>query len=62
VCQALIARGVIGDFREPDILRFGLAPAYIRFEDCWNAAQSLGEVLESGEWERPEYRQRSAVT
>ncbi|MXP40029.1 kynureninase [Altererythrobacter soli] len=62
ICQALIARGVIGDFRDPDILRLGLAPAYTRFEDCWNAAQALGEVLESGEWERPEYRQRAAVT
>jgi kynureninase len=62
ISQALIARGVIGDFRDPDILRFGLAPAYTRFEDCWNAAQALGEVLESGEWERPEYRQRAAVT
>jgi kynureninase len=62
ICQALIARGVIGDFRDADILRFGLAPAYTRFEDCWNAAQALGEVLESGEWDRPEYRQRAAVT
>jgi kynureninase len=60
--QALIARGVIGDFREPDILRLGLAPAYLRFEDCWHAAEALGEVLASGEWERAEYRQRAAVT
>ena len=60
--QALIARGVIGDFREPDILRLGLAPAYLRFEDCWNAAQALGEVLASGEWERAEFRQRAVVT
>jgi kynureninase len=60
--QALIARGVIGDFREPDILRLGLAPAYLRFEDCWHAAEALSEVLASGEWERAEYRQRAAVT
>jgi kynureninase len=60
--QALIARGVIGDFRDPDILRFGLAPAYIRFEDCWHAAEALGEVLASGEWQRDEFRRRAAVT
>jgi len=62
VCQALIARGVIGDFREPDILRLGLAPAYLRFEDCWHAAQALGEVLAKGEWDRPQFRDRAAVT
>jgi len=62
VSQALIARGVIPDFREPDVLRLGLAPAYLRFEDCWHAAQALGEVLDSGEWERAEFRQRAAVT
>ena len=62
VAQALIARGVIPDFREPDILRLGLAPAYLRFEDCWHAAQTLGEVLASGEWNRAEVRTRAAVT
>ena len=62
VAQALIARGVIPDFREPDILRLGLAPAYLRFEDCWHAAQTLGEVLASGEWNRAEFRTRAAVT
>lgn len=62
LCQALIARGVIGDFRDPDILRLGLAPAYLRFEDCWHAAEALGEVLASGEWRKSEFRQRAAVT
>jgi kynureninase len=62
IAQALIARGVIPDFRDPDILRLGLAPAYIRFEDCWHAAQALGEVLASGEWEREEFRTRAKVT
>ena len=62
VAQALIARGIIPDFREPDILRLGLAPAYLRFEDCWHAAQALGEVLASGEWDRAEFRTRAAVT
>jgi kynureninase len=62
ICQALIVRGVIGDFRDPDVLRFGIAPAYIRFEDCWSAAHALGEVLASGEWQRPEFSTRAAVT
>lgn len=62
LCQALIARGVIGDFRDPDILRFGFAPAYVRFEDCALAVQALAEILASGEWEREEFRQRAAVT
>ncbi len=62
VAQALIARGVIPDFRDPDILRLGLAPAYLRFEDCWHAAQALGEVLASGEWQRAEFAERARVT
>ena len=48
ICQALIARGVIGDFRDPDILRLGFAPAYLRFEDMAEAARHLAEVLEGG--------------
>ena len=60
--QALIARGVIGDFRDPDILRLGFAPAYLRFEDIAEAARHLAEVLESGEWQPDEFRQRAAVT
>ncbi|WFL78870.1 kynureninase [Altererythrobacter arenosus] len=62
ICQALIARGVIGDFRDPDILRLGFAPAYLRFEDMAEAARHLAEVLRTGEWERPEFRERAAVT
>lgn len=62
ICQALIARGVIGDFRDPDILRFGFAPAYLRFEDMAEAARHLAEVLETGEWQCAEFRQRAAVT
>lgn len=62
ICQALIARGVIGDFRAPDILRLGFAPAYLRFEDMAEAARHLADVLESGEWERAEFRERAAVT
>lgn len=62
ICQALIARGVIGDFRDPDILRLGFAPAYLRFLDMAEAARHLGEVLASGEWQRPEFAERAAVT
>lgn len=60
--QALIARGVIGDFRDPDILRLGFAPAYLRFDDMAEAARHLAEVFASGEWQRPEFSQRAAVT
>ena len=60
--QALIARGVIGDFRDPDILRLGFAPAYLRFADMAEAARHLAEVFASGEWQRPEFSQRAAVT
>lgn len=62
ICQALIARGVIGDFRDPEILRLGFAPAYLRFEDMAEAARHLAEVLENGEWKREEFRERAAVT
>jgi kynureninase len=62
VMQALIARGVIGDFRAPDILRFGFTPLCVRYVDAWDAAEQLREVLHSGEWRRPEFNQRQAVT
>ena len=68
IVQALIARGVIGDFRagdggvHPDILRFGFTPLYIGFEDVWNAAEQLRQVLDSGEWQQPEFNQQHAVT
>ena len=62
VVQALIARGVIGDFRAPDILRFGFTPLYLRFVDAWDAAQHLEQVLETGEWRRPECNRKLAVT
>ena len=62
VSQALIARGVIGDFRDPDVLRLGFAPAYLTFADMADAARNVSEVLESGEWRRPQFNQRAAVT
>jgi kynureninase len=62
VARALIARGVIGDFRAPDVLRFGLAPLYLRFIDVWNAAAALADVLATGAWDRPEFRAVKRVT
>jgi kynureninase len=62
VMQALIARGVIGDFRAPDLMRFGFAPLYNRFEDAWRAAELLGDILASREWDQPRFRERKTVT
>ncbi len=62
ICQALIARGVIGDFRDPDVLRLGFAPAYLSFADIAAAARHIAEVVGTGEWQRPEFNQRAAVT
>jgi kynureninase len=62
IMQALIARGVIGDFREPDLLRFGFAPLYVRFVDVWDAVDALRAVMSGRLWDRPAYKQRAAVT
>jgi kynureninase len=62
IMQALIARGVIGDFRAPDILRFGITPLYLRYADLWRAVAALGEVLRSGEWQQERFRARRKVT
>lgn len=62
VMQALINRGVIGDFRAPDLLRFGFTPLYLRFQDIWDAVAILKAVLTGEEWRRPEFNQRAAVT
>ena len=62
IVKALIARGVIGDFRAPDLLRFGFGPLYVRFVDVFDAALALATVLAGRAWDVPEYRQRAAVT
>jgi kynureninase len=62
IMQALIARGVIGDFRAPDILRFGFTPLYLGYEDVWRAVEALREVLASGAWRAPQFQARLRVT
>ncbi|WP_431097718.1 kynureninase [Polaromonas aquatica] len=70
IVQALIARGVIGDYRAGDgevgkhldILRFGFTPLYVGFEDVWNAVEHLKQVLETAEWQQAQFNQKHAVT
>ena len=62
VVQAMIERGVIGDFRAPDIMRFGFAPLYLRFREVWDAAEILAECIRAQVWREPRYSQRLAVT
>ena len=68
IMQALIHRGVIGDFRagdggvHKDILRFGFTPLYVGFADVWNAVEHLRVVLENEEWRLPQFNQQHAVT
>lgn len=62
VVQALIARGVIGDFRAPDILRFGFSPLFLSYTDVWQAGELLREIMARGLWRDPAYARRNAVT
>ena len=62
VVQALIARGIIGDFRTPDILRFGLAPLYVRFVDVFDAVVAIGEIMATDDWKRPQFLSPKIVT
>jgi kynureninase len=62
VMQALIARGVIGDYREPHVLRFGCTPLYTRYVDVWDAVETLRDVLANETWRAAEFAQRTAVT
>jgi len=62
IMQALIARGVIGDYREPQILRFGFTPLYFGYTDVWDAVEVLKDVLDTRAWDKPEYKIRNTVT
>lgn len=62
VIQALIARGVIGDYREPRIMRFGFTPLYTTFSEVWDAVQILGEILDAKTWAQPQFQVRHSVT
>lgn len=62
VIQALIARGVIGDYREPRIMRFGFTPLYTSFTEVWDAVQILGEILDQKTWDQAQFQVRNSVT
>ena len=62
IVQALIARGVIGDFRDPNIMRFGLTPLMLSHADIWRAGEMLREIVASGSYRQPEFAVRYAVT
>ncbi len=62
IMQALIARAVIGDYRAPDVLRFGFAPLYVSFEDVWNAVAQLKNVMDTQAWSAPAFQQAKTVT
>jgi kynureninase len=60
--QALIAAGVIGDFRAPDLIRFGFSPLVVSRSQVWTAAQIFASVMENGLWRDPAFSQRQKVT
>lgn len=62
IMQALIARGAVGDFRAPDILRFGFCPLYVRHVDVWDLVAHLRVVMETGEWREARFQVRARVT
>lgn len=62
IVQALIAQGIIPDFRAPDAIRFGFSPLYIGFADVWDAMDTLAGILETRSWDRSEFKTRAAVT
>lgn len=62
IVQALIARGIIGDFRAPDLMRFGFNPLYNTHAEVFEAAEALSEVIETRAWDQPEFLAKKAVT
>ena len=62
VIQAMIERGVIGDFRAPNLMRFGFAPLYVRFQDVWDAAEILADCINAEVWRDPRFNRQLDVT
>lgn len=62
ITQALIAAGVVGDFRAPDLLRLGITPLTLRHVDIWDAVETIARVLDSGVWREPRFADRARVT
>ncbi|MCH8863048.1 MAG: kynureninase [Proteobacteria bacterium] len=62
IMQALIARGIIGDFRAPDVMRFGMTPLYLRYRDIWDAVSGMAEIMDGAVWRDPAFSERAAVT
>jgi kynureninase len=62
IMQALIAQGVIGDYREPNILRFGFTPLYVSYTDVWDTVNILANILSDRTWAKPEFQKRGNVT
>ena len=62
IMQALVSRGVIGDFRAPDVLRFGMTPLYVGFAELWDAVEILRDVMQTGQWREARFNERRKVT
>jgi kynureninase len=62
VVQAMMARGIVGDFRAPDIARFGFSALFLSYAQVWDAAEALAQVLASRAWDQPQFHRRAAVT
>jgi len=62
IVQAMIARGVIRDCREPEFMRFAVTPLYLGFADVWDAVEILRDILDGRAWGCPEFRRRGIVT
>ncbi|MDC3347978.1 kynureninase [Paracoccaceae bacterium] len=62
IMQAMIARKVIGDFRQPNVLRFGMAPLYLSYANIWDAAQTLRKIMETDEWKQDRFQVQNLVT
>ena len=62
IYQAIKKEGVISDFRTPDILRFGITPMYLRYRDIYEVVRIMRGVMETGAWDKAEYKVRAAIT